>query len=271
MLAGAWSSSSRPLALVPDGHPAPAVAAARRSPTCTTVIKANQVAAAMAARPRGAGRPAAVAKRSAVRAPPCPPVDAAGWWPWPGAARRSSSSSPCPAGRGLAVACTASGVLAPALEVDGIAVHPLLSRLVKRHGSLAYARPFARSSAVAARRVHAHIYASAVAAAAGHRHRRPTGGDRAHRGAVAHGPGPRSELADLPAGYAHRRRSTAIERLLRSAYRVPRRPGRVLRLPPRRPALICQLDMLVVSSHSDGSRSSCWRPRPPGCRSSPPP
>jgi len=69
-------------------------------------------------------------------------------------------------GYGVEVACSVSGGLSEPLEVAGVPVWPLTRRLVKRRVSLAYARGIRkllreRSFDL----VHAHIFASAVAAA----------------------------------------------------------------------------------------------------------
>jgi glycosyltransferase involved in cell wall biosynthesis len=69
-------------------------------------------------------------------------------------------------GYGVEVACSVSGGLSEPLEVEGIPVWPLTRRLVKRRVSLAYAggiKKLLRERSFDL--VHAHIFASAVAAA----------------------------------------------------------------------------------------------------------
>src|SRR5829696_8341063 len=69
-------------------------------------------------------------------------------------------------GYGVEVACSVPGGLAEPLQAAGVPVWPLTRRLVKRRVSPAYARGIRKL--LKARRfdlVHAHIYASAVAAA----------------------------------------------------------------------------------------------------------
>ncbi|MDP8947361.1 MAG: glycosyltransferase, partial [Actinomycetota bacterium] len=69
-------------------------------------------------------------------------------------------------GYGATVACSVAGDLSGVLEEAGVPVRPLLGRLAKRRLSLAYARRLRR---ILRRErfdlVHAHIYASVVAAA----------------------------------------------------------------------------------------------------------
>jgi glycosyltransferase involved in cell wall biosynthesis len=69
-------------------------------------------------------------------------------------------------GDAVTVACSVAGPLAPALERLGVEVRPLLGGLVKRRVSLRYARALRRLiRAEPFDIVHAHIYASAAAAA----------------------------------------------------------------------------------------------------------
>ena len=111
-----------------------------------------------------------------------------------GAPRRRPRRRPPGRGHDVAVACTASVCSPP--------------RRGRRHRRAPAARPPGQETRQPRLRpgpshahrpwrpdvVHAYIYASAVSRRPPrHRHRRPAGGDRAHRGAVAHGPGPRSE------------------------------------------------------------------------------
>lgn len=69
-------------------------------------------------------------------------------------------------GYGVEVACSVNGALSEPLETTGVPVRPLAGGLVKRRVSLTYARRLRKL--VTERRfdlVHAHVYASAVAAA----------------------------------------------------------------------------------------------------------
>jgi glycosyltransferase involved in cell wall biosynthesis len=126
-------------------------------------------------------------------------------------------------GHNVAVACSTSGVLAPALEVDGIAIHPVLDRLVKRRGSLTYARALRRLLGHwRPDVVHAHMYASAFAAAAA------TIGTGVPLVVTEHTEAPwRSLRARGLSWWTYRRAShivtvsRAIERLLHNSYRVP--------------------------------------------------
>lgn len=126
-------------------------------------------------------------------------------------------------GHDVAVACSASGVLAPELELEGITVHVLADRLVKRRASASYA--YALRRLLRQRRpdvVHAHMYASAFAAAAA------TFGTGVSVVLTEHTEAPwRSLPARGLSWWTYRRASRivavsrAIERLLHHTYRLP--------------------------------------------------
>jgi glycosyltransferase involved in cell wall biosynthesis len=123
----------------------------------------------------------------------------------------------------VAVASSTGGVLAPALDAEGIAAHQLVDRLVKRRSSVRYARSLARL--VEWYRpdvVHAHIYASAFAAAAA------TMECGVPLVLTEHTEAPwRPPRARMVSWWVYQRArhivavSSAIERLLRRRYRVP--------------------------------------------------
>jgi glycosyltransferase involved in cell wall biosynthesis len=123
----------------------------------------------------------------------------------------------------VAVASSTSGVLARTLEAEGIAAHSLVDRLVKRRSSFRYARSLARL--VERYRpdvVHAHIYASAFAAAVA------TLECGVPLVLTEHTEAPwRPPHARMVSWWVYQRAhhivavSSAIERLLRHRYRVP--------------------------------------------------
>lgn len=129
------------------------------------------------------------------------------------------------------IACAAGGVHAETAARAGVPVLPLLDAVVKRRLSPRFARALRR--VVVERRpdlVHAHIYASASAAALA------TAGLRVPLVVTEHTEAPwRGRGARLASRLTYRRAdrlvavSSAIERLLREGYRVP--PERVTAIP----------------------------------------
>jgi glycosyltransferase involved in cell wall biosynthesis len=134
-------------------------------------------------------------------------------------------------GHAITVACSVGGPLAAELADAGVEVAPLLSRLVKRRFSPAFAGELRQLVAAGSFEVvHAHIHASATAAAAA-----LAGSDlplviTEHTEGPWRGPGDRwiSEVAYRRAGHLIAV-SSAIRRLLVDGFRVP--PAKVTYVP----------------------------------------
>ncbi len=161
----------------------------------------------------------------------------------------------------VTVACSVAGPLSEPLEGAGIPVRPLLDRLVKRRVGLSYARELRRL--LRGGRfdlVHAHVYASAAAAAIA------TLGTGVPLVVTEHTEAPwRSRRARLLSRWIYRRAeqviavSSEICRLLIEGYAVP--PGRVTFV-PNAVVPVPDVPLGETSPGSPAKRETGWREGP---------